>query len=191
MSGVADTAKSLFGPDTPVKEKQQERLKRRREFNASQPLFKSSLHDGEGQQDKKTRPPSKRKWSPPMDVADVQKVLDEQEQRRAGAAAKKRARCCKIECIRKFADSAPSDVAYNAQALSIDQDRMRKLEREIERKQLVQENVPQAVLGKGSMMAANSPVCNKAFMLLFGVSETLISSLKRTLRARASSSVTR
>ncbi|CAN0125822.1 unnamed protein product, partial [Pylaiella littoralis] len=41
------------------------------------------------------------------------------------------------------------------------------------------------------MMAANTPVCNRAFRGFFGVSESLISSCKGTPKARASSSVTR
>eukprot|EP00903_Cladosiphon_okamuranus_P017943 g16510.t1 len=206
MSGIADSAKSLFGPDTPVKERDEERLQLRRDHyaKASKPPL---LKNGYGTEAQHTRPPrSKRKRRPPMDVADVQKCLDERAKKTgcrdmAEAARKRRkegvgrdddrARCCREWCVKRFADSDPSHVSFNAWVLKSEQDDMRKREREVQRKAFVSERVPPRKLARGSMMAANSPVCNTAFTLLFGVTETLISNVKGAAGARASISVTR
>eukprot|EP00904_Undaria_pinnatifida_P006121 jgi/Undpi1/2639/HiC_scaffold_13.g06018.m1 len=105
----------------------------------------------------------------------------------------KEGRCCRgINCVSLFCSSGDDDedgaLLYNATLLRKEQARFGELVREADRKNFVIEHVPLAKLSKGSMMAANSPVCNLAFRKLFGVSETLISACKRTPGARASSS---
>ena len=159
---------------------------------------------------------SKRDWPAPLPAEKVLKELeatgvrmeggvddDEQEEeeeevlwREAGKTKKDKAhqgRCCRgINCVSLFCSSGDDDedgaLLYNATLLRKEQARFGELVREADRKNFVIEHVPLAKLSKGSMMAANSPVCNLAFRKLFGVSETLISACKRTPGARASSS---
>lgn len=80
---------------------------------------------------------------------------------------------------------------HNWEYLRAEQDRFAKLTREPDRKAFVIAQVPPKKLAKGSMIAANTVVCNTAFRRFFGVSETLISSCKNTPKAQASSSVHR
>ncbi|CAN0284914.1 unnamed protein product [Ectocarpus sp. 12 AP-2014] len=80
---------------------------------------------------------------------------------------------------------------HNWEYLRAEQDRFAKLITEPDRKAFVIAQVPPKKLPKGGMIAANTVVCNTAFVRFFGVSETLISSAKKTPKARASSSVHR
>eukprot|EP00903_Cladosiphon_okamuranus_P022904 g21096.t1 len=85
------------------------------------------------------------------------------------------------------------NLQYNGDLLRAEQAAFTRLTTEVDRKSFVIGCRPVLPLarGQGSMMAAGTPVCNKAFIPLFGVSVSLINAVKNTPKARASSSATR
>ena len=103
------------------------------------------------------------------------------------------ARCCSLDCAARFCSTVDDDSTqlYNPAFLRKEQAMFATLAWEKYRKAFVIARVPPAKLSKGSMMAANTPVCNLAFRKLFGVSETLISACKQAPGERASSSTER
>ncbi|CAM9534335.1 unnamed protein product [Pylaiella littoralis] len=129
---------------------------------------------------------SARAWPAPKPADKVQEEMTK---------TANKGQCCSLQCTLKFSskenDPGGSGPMHNGEFLKLEQERFQKFKREQDRKQFVVSCVPPAKLNKGSMMAANTPVCNRAFRGFFGVSESLISSCKGTPKARASSSVTR
>lgn len=136
----------------------------------------------------------------------------------SGKGKQKIARCCSLECALRFCKPEDEEAQcddddgdgmftddgggaaaaalrragqHNPEYLSMEQERFAKLTREPARKAFVIAQVPPAKLTKGSMIAANTVVCNTAFKRFFGVSETLISVCKQTPKAAASSSARR
>lgn len=127
---------------------------------------------------------SKRKWRPPRPVDDIREAL--------GVPGKRTSCCKRIRCLDRFAASGnASSGLYSLDLLTLEQERMAELGMEIDRKAFVSERVPILPLVRGTMFAANSPVCNYAFTALFGVSDTLIGAVKGNPGARASSFTSR
>lgn len=201
MDRIAKTAAWLFGPSTPEREGQEEQKRQRQaERLLATPLFKEGT-DGNApgapakQREKRQ---SKRKWSEPMAADKVHEMV-------LGDRAKfKGGQCCMIRCTERFAGSAAKGSSagqeeeweggrgsYNMAYLSKEQDAFRELGTEQDRKAFISKLRPPAQLAKGSMMAAGSAVCNFAFQKFFGVTSSLISSVKGTPKARASASVSR
>lgn len=126
---------------------------------------------------------SKRSWRSPLSAKDFRNNLDD-----AGETS-----CCKrIRCIDRFVASGEGcctgndDHLYNLGLLTLEQEKMAGLGMENDRKVFVAERVPLIKLSRGTMYAANSPVCNNAFTNLFGVSECLVGTVKGNPGARAS-----
>ena len=207
--GLAEGASSLFGPPTPVKETVEEQKQRRREDERKRKgrrsLFKE--HDDENNRNVPDTPKrSKRQWAKPCTASELQEWLQVVEKSKGeetkeegvftegGNKKRKSARCCSLDCVARFCSSTLDDdgtttqlLLHNPAFLRREQSIFGKFEWEKERKRFVIEHVPLAKLSRGSMMAANTPVCNLAFQKFFGVSGTLISACKGTARARASS----
>lgn len=123
---------------------------------------------------------SKRKWSPPLRVEEVQEQLRE---------AGKEVCCSRIRFLHRFRSG--TDPHYDPGLLRLEQDAIKELGMEVDRKRFVHERTPLSKLRVGTIYASASPVCTLAFTKLFGVSENLISAVKGNLGARASSTIFR
>lgn len=195
---IAKAAAWLFAPPTPEREKKEERSRQRQEERlGSTPLFKKNNNttttDGDtpGAPVKKKRE-SKRTWSEPSAAESVHQTVI------GDPAQFKRGQCCTLRCTERFSAAAVKETragagreSYNADYLRREQEEFRQFGTEVDRKAFVIKHVPPATLSKGSMFAAGSPVCNFAFTKFFGVSKTLVASVKGTPKALASPSATR
>ena len=201
---LAEGASSLFGPPTPVKEAGEEQRLRRREEDrrkkGRRSLFSNEQDNKNNSDALDPRKHSKRTWPVPWSAEKLQGWLHAEKKKSKEVACrgggKKRmtpTRCCSLDCAARFCSSVDDDSTqlHNPAFLRKEQAIFATLAWEKDRKAFVIARVPPAKLSKGSMMAANTPVCNLAFRKLFGVSETLISACKQTPGARASSSAER
>ncbi|CAN0461140.1 unnamed protein product [Ectocarpus sp. 12 AP-2014] len=198
MDKIVRTAAWLFGPPTPERQQKEERSRQRQEERlASTPLFKDTkttttpttapCGDTPGTPVKQKKRESKRTWSEALPVQSVhQTVLGDRKKFPRG-------QCCALQCTERFntgngagAGAAVIGFSYNGEFLRREQEEFRQFGTEPARKAWVMKHVPVARLSKGSMMAAGSPVCSFAFMKIFGVTSTLVSSCKGTPKARAS-----
>ena len=204
--GLAEGASSLFGPPTPVKNAGEEQRLRRREEDrrkkGRRSLFSNEQDNKNNSDALDPRKHSKRTWPVPWSAEKLQGWLHAEKKKKSKEVAcrgggKKRmtpTRCCSLDCAARFCSSVDDDSStqlHNPAFLRKEQAIFATLACEKDRKAFVIARVPLAKLSKGSMMAANTPVCNLAFRKLFGVSETLISACKQTPGARASSSADR
>lgn len=198
-SRIAKTAAWIFSPPTSSSDDKRERIEeqqarqRQEERLRARPMFKQkNTADGEDTTPGapvKQKKRSHRTWSEPMPARAVHQMV-------VGDRSKfKRGQCCTLRCTEMFSSAetgaGAGREAYNGDFLRKEQDEFRAFGTEVDRKQFVIKHVPPGPLSKGSMMAAGSPVCNFAFMKFFGVTSTLISSVKGTPNARASPSATR
>jgi len=163
----------------------------------STPLFKSNTATAAGAAPsaprKDRRPPEKKKsartWQEPLPADKVHEMVVKDPIRKG--------RCCRLRCTERFISSnEPNTLGgissqYNQDLLARQQAIFKDYVTEEDRKSFTIRNVPEAQLSHGSMYAANSPVCNFAYMKFFGVTSTLISSCKGTEKARASRSAAR
>ena len=212
--GLAEGASSLFGPPTPVKEAGEEQRLRRREEDrrkkGRRSLFSKEHEDKNNSDALDARKRSKRTWPILWSAEKLQEWLHAEKKKKTKSNVEQKrnevayreggkkymtpARCCSLDCAARFCSTVDDDSTqlYNPAFLRKEQAMFATLLAcEKDRKAFVIARVPPAKLSKGSMEAANTPVCNLAFRKLFGVSEILISVCKQTPGARASSSTER